>query len=63
MLAAMRAGAGLAGAAQQGGRKASAEKDDPGLAGFAQKEFSCQKNWLFPRAPMNGGSRYLKKVR
>jgi hypothetical protein len=39
MLAAMRAGAGFAGAAQQGGRAASAHQDDPGLAGFAQKEF------------------------
>jgi hypothetical protein len=61
-LAAMRAGVGLAGAAQQGGRTASAHQDDPGAAGLAQKEFSCQKNWLFPRPPMNGGSRLWKKV-
>src|SRR5271163_4328155 len=61
-LAAMRAGVGLAGAAQQGGRTASAHQDDPGTAGLAQKEFSCQKNWLFPRPPMNGGSRLWKKV-
>jgi hypothetical protein len=64
MLKAMRAGAGFAGAAQQGGRAASAEEDERGLAGFAQKEFfSCRKNWLFPRAPMSGGLLYLKKVR
>jgi hypothetical protein len=62
MLAAMRAGAGLAGAAQQGGRTASAQKDDPGRAGLAQKEFSCLKNWLSPRAHMNGASQFLKKV-
>src|SRR5271155_200905 len=61
-LAAMRAGVGLTGAAQQGGRTASAHQDDPGTAGLAQKEFSCQKNWLFPRPPMNGGSRLWKKV-
>jgi hypothetical protein len=64
-LAAMRAGAGLAGAAQQlskGGRTAFDLKDGPGDARTAQKEFSCQKNWLFPRPPMNGGSRLWKKV-
>jgi hypothetical protein len=62
MLAAMRAGAGFAGAAQQGGRTASAQQDDPGTAGLAQKEFSCRKNWLLPRARMNGESRLWKKV-
>src|SRR5277367_4740105 len=65
MLAAMRAGAGLAGAAQQlskGGRTAFDLKDGPGNARTAQKEFSCLKNWLFPRPPMNGGSRSWKKA-
>jgi hypothetical protein len=62
MLAAMRAGAGFAGAAQQGGRRASAQKDDPGIARIAQKEFSCLKNWLSPQAPMNAASRLWKKA-
>src|SRR5271154_6198175 len=64
-LAAMRAGAGLAVAAQQlskGGRTASDLKDGPGDARTAQKEFSCLKNWLFPRPPMNGGARLWKKA-
>src|SRR5271170_2815790 len=61
MLAAMRAGAGLAGAAQQGGRTASAEKDGPGFARTAQKEFSCLKNWLSPQAHTNAASRLWKK--
>src|SRR5271170_1970851 len=56
MLAAMRAGAGFAGAAQQGGRTASPQKDDPGIARIAQKEFSCLKNWLLPLARTNGES-------
>src|SRR5271155_4060831 len=50
-LAAMRAVV-LAGAAQQlskGGRTAFDLKDGPGDARTAQKEFSCLKNWLFPR--------------
>jgi hypothetical protein len=65
MRAAMRAAAGYAGAAQQlskGGRTASDLKDGPGDARTAQKEFSCQKNWLLPLARTNGGSRLWKKV-
>jgi hypothetical protein len=47
-------GSGLTGASQT---------RDPGLAGVTQdKEFSCRKNWLFPRPPTNGGSRFWKKV-
>src|SRR5271156_1041281 len=64
-LAAMRAGAGLAVAAQQlskGGRTASDLKDGPGDARTAQKEFSCLKNWLLPLARTNGESRLWKKV-
>ena len=35
----------------------------PGLAGLTNsQEFSCQKNWLSPRPPTNGASRFLKKV-
>jgi hypothetical protein len=35
----------------------------PGSAGATNsQEFSCQKNWLSPRPPTNGGSRFLKKV-
>src|SRR5271157_4851407 len=64
-LAAMRAGAGTAGAAQQiprGGRTASAHQDGPGFARTAQKEFSCLKNWLSPQAHTNAASRLWKKV-
>jgi hypothetical protein len=45
---------------------------DPGSAGVThdvdcsavahEKEFSCRKNWLFPRPPTNGASRFSKKV-
>ncbi len=53
-LAAMRpVGPGQAGAAQKG---------DSGHAGITHKEFSCPKNWLFPRPPTNGGSRFSKKA-
>ncbi len=53
-LAAMRpAGPGQAGSAQKG---------DPGYAVVTHKEFSCRKNWLSPRPPTNGGSRFSKKV-
>src|SRR5580658_1904531 len=38
-------------------------KVTPGSAGVTHsQEFSCQKNWLSPRPPTNGGSRFLKKV-
>src|SRR6267154_3960435 len=44
------------------GQSGPAQKGDPGRAGVTHKEFSCRKNWLFPRPPTNGGLRFLKKV-
>jgi hypothetical protein len=39
------------------------QKGGSGSAGAAHnEEFSCPKNWLFPRPPTNGGSRFWKKV-
>src|SRR5439155_943301 len=44
------------------GQAGAAQKGDSGCAGITHKEFSCRKNWLFPRPPTNGESRFLKKV-
>src|SRR5258708_28660464 len=45
------------------GQSGPAQKGDPGRAGVTHKEFSCRKNWLFPRPPTNGGTRFIEKVK
>src|SRR5437016_1342784 len=42
--------------------RAMRPRADSGQAGVPFKELSCQKNWLSPRPPTNGGSRFWKKV-
>jgi hypothetical protein len=44
------------------GQAGTAQKGDSGRAGITHKEFSSRKNWLFPRPPTNGGSRFSKKA-
>jgi hypothetical protein len=45
------------------GLSGNTQKGGTGLAGAAHnEEFSCRKNWLSPRPPTNGGSRFWKKV-
>ena len=43
------------------GETGIAQKGGSGVAAATYKEFSCRKNWLSPRPPTNGGSRFSKK--
>ncbi len=61
-LAAMQSGGSdLIGATQcdVSGLSGNTQKGGSGSAGAAHnEEFSCRKNWLFPRPPTNDGSRF-----